>query len=74
MYYLIGIAIVIAIILIIIYKIYDLHNTSLIKSVSNNLESTEMTNGPSIPKIIIQTWKTNTVPQRYMTLIDSVKA
>lgn len=26
-----------------------------------------------IPKIIIQTWKTNTVPQRYMELIETVK-
>jgi mannosyltransferase OCH1-like enzyme len=76
LYYLIGTAIVIAILLIVIYNIYGSNNTIIANSIpiSNNLESTEITSGEGIPKIIIQTWKTNTVPQRYMTLIESVKA
>ena len=33
----------------------------------------EDNNNKRIPKIIIQTWKTNIVPQRYMKLIKSIK-
>ena len=41
---------------------------SLLVKTKTNIFSQEL-----IPKIIIQTWKTNVVPQRYIPLIDSVK-
>ena len=69
MYYLIGTAIAIAIILIIIYKFYVFNTISDLVNTNDDSIFTD----DNIPKIIIQTWKTNNVPQRYMPLIDSVK-
>lgn len=84
MYFYFLIAIFIAVILIIIISKLD-QIKSILKS--DNLGSKLKTVGSqpvpqnsssnqekTIPKIIIQTWKTNIVPQRYISLIDSVKS
>jgi mannosyltransferase OCH1-like enzyme len=75
-YYLIA-TVAVALTLLIVYKIYEINNDSItVKSntVANNLVNSDANvAGPTIPKIIIQTWKSNNVPQRYMPLIESVK-
>jgi mannosyltransferase OCH1-like enzyme len=74
-YYLVA-TVVVALTLLITYKIYDANNnvTIISNTITNNLVNSGVKNdGPTIPKIIIQTWKSNNVPQRYMSLIDSVK-
>jgi len=77
LHYNIFIIIVILLLFLIIYKLYAIN-----KNVSelNNLETTHsMTKNPlpntieTIPKIIIQTWKTNSIPVKYRELVDSIK-
>jgi mannosyltransferase OCH1-like enzyme len=66
------IAIVIIVILaIIFFKLYEINKNIIITSnlVTKNDSLVENT----IPKIIIQTWKSNSVPQRYMQLMNSLK-
>jgi mannosyltransferase OCH1-like enzyme len=46
-------------------------NSNLVINKNTYDINNDINNG--IPKIIIQTWKSNTVPQRYMKLINSVK-
>ena len=53
----------------IIYKFYVFDTISDLVNTNDDSIFTD----DNIPKIIIQTWKTNNVPQRYMPLIDSVK-
>jgi len=62
-------AIIIIVLLILLYSIkYNIKNNN-----TANLEIQPTSTENKIPKIIIQTWKTNNVPQRYMSLIESVK-
>ena len=61
--------IIIIILLFLLYRIKDAHNNE--SSPSLEIKNTESIG--KIPKNIIQTWKTNVVPQRYMSLIESVK-
>jgi mannosyltransferase OCH1-like enzyme len=68
-----SILIVIAIIalLLILYKLYKIQNN--ISNINNNLEFayTPIKNTTEvIPKIIIQTWKSNTIPNKYLQLIS----
>jgi len=68
-------AIVIIILGFIIYKLNEISNRV---TVNNNLDNSTSTSvvkyeKERIPKIIIQTWKTESVPQRYMQLIESIK-
>jgi mannosyltransferase OCH1-like enzyme len=81
MYFLIIATIIVAIIIVLFY-FYNLNiaknNDLTLKNVSSNsLVNTNKTyfqeKNSKIPKIIIQTWKSNNVPQRYMSLINSVK-
>ena len=67
------VVIVLAIILLYFYGSTIL-NTINAQMLANDTPSTSLVNGSTIPKIIIQTWKSNSVPQRYMPLIESVKA
>jgi mannosyltransferase OCH1-like enzyme len=56
------------------YKLYEINNKI---DLSNYLENSQiiptLLTDQKIPKIIIQTWKTDTVPQRYMKLINTIK-
>lgn len=63
--------IVILILAYIAFKLYEYNKSIIINSslVTKNINNVNHT----IPKIIIQTWKSNVVPQRYMQLIDSIK-
>lgn len=73
MYYIIASFIIILVLLFIFYKLYEINNNLISKPdlVNNKLPP----NGSQkIPKIIIQTWKTHKVPQRYMELIDTIKS
>jgi len=72
MYYTITAIIILIILFFIVYQLYKLNGSDLVnyKNTSTSVVSYEKQN---IPKIIIQTWKTNTVPQRYMQLIESIK-
>jgi mannosyltransferase OCH1-like enzyme len=63
--------IIIFILLFIIYKLYEINNNITVSSNLVNVKTT--TSQENIPKIIIQTWKSNSVPQRYMQLIESIK-
>jgi len=53
------------------YKLYEINNNI---TINNSLVTKNINYGNQpIPKIIIQTWKSNSIPQRYMQLIDSIK-
>ena len=72
------IIIVIITILFIIYKLYEIYNKNNAPNKNNknshlSLANSEITRKKTIPKIIIQTWKSDLIPQRYMELIDSIK-
>jgi len=67
MYYYFLILLLIFFVLFLYYNFYSNIKNKVI--VTKNLEITT----PKIPKIIIQTWKTEAIPQRYMELIDSIK-
>jgi mannosyltransferase OCH1-like enzyme len=61
------------IIVILVFVLYNINNNSIYNLVNNNnnkqelIDYKEVTNNiQQIPKIIIQTWKTQTVPQRYI--------
>ena len=74
-YYLIA-TVIVVIGLLITYNFYYSNDDMTVKSktvINNLVDSNTNDTGHVIPKIIIQTWKTNDVPQRYMPLIDSVK-
>ena len=76
MYYTITTLIVLIILGFIIYKLYEINKNI---TVNNNLDNRTNTSiisyeKQTIPKIIIQTWKSSSVPQRYMQLIDSIKS
>jgi mannosyltransferase OCH1-like enzyme len=75
MYYTLSAIIIIAILGFIIYKLYEINNNIIVNSnlVVNKQSSTVNYEKQNIPKIIIQTWKSNSVPQRYMQLIESIK-
>jgi mannosyltransferase OCH1-like enzyme len=72
MYYTITAILILFIILFIIYQYYE-NIKSSIGNILGNTTSTVVFEKHSIPKIIIQTWKTNSVPERYMQLINSIK-
>jgi len=68
--------VIILILLYILFKLYEINKSitntnksSLVSIKTSTIEYEEQ----HIPKIIIQTWKTNTIPQRYMQLIESIK-
>jgi len=68
------------IIVILFFVLYNINNNSIYNLVNNNndnekiIDNQELKNSTQqIPKIIIQTWKTQKVPQRYIPLIESVK-
>jgi mannosyltransferase OCH1-like enzyme len=69
MNYTITIAIAVIIAIIITYNYYNFNTITDLVSTDDSAVFSDK----DIPKIIIQTWKTNDVPQRYMPLIDSVK-
>ena len=78
-YFNLFIIIVIMILLLMTYKLYAIQKN--VSNINDNLETTytlPLQSPPSstidiIPKIIIQTWKNSTIPQRYSKLIDSIK-
>ena len=76
MYYTIAAIIILVILLFILYKLYEINQNIIIKSnlVVNQPKAHVQYEIEKIPKIIIQTWKTNSVPQRYMQLIESIKS
>ena len=69
------------IIVILFFILYNINNNSIYNLVNNNNNNNQKiidnqitpNNRQQIPKIIIQTWKTQKVPQRYIPLIESVK-
>ena len=71
------------IIVILFFILYNINNNSIYNLVNNNnnnknnekIIDNQITpnHTQQIPKIIIQTWKTQKVPQRYIPLIESVK-
>ena len=77
MFYIIFITIAIAILLLVIYKLYIIQknvseiNTNLVNA--NNSSSYVPNENDVIPKIIIQTWKSNSIPNKYINLIESIK-
>jgi mannosyltransferase OCH1-like enzyme len=75
MYYTIAAIILLVILLFILYKLYEINQNITVKSnlVINKPKANIKYETEKIPKIIIQTWKTNSVPQRYMPLIESIK-
>jgi mannosyltransferase OCH1-like enzyme len=78
MFYIIFIAIAIAIFLLVIHKLYIIQkNVSEIKTNlvnANNASHVPIQNENNvIPKIIIQTWKSNSIPHKYIDLIESIK-
>lgn len=74
MSYFIVAAVIITIILIVLICFYgSTISAQLTQILANETPSTSLVNKSTIPKIIIQTWKSNNVPQRYMPLIESVK-
>jgi len=75
MYYTITVIIVLVILSFIIYQLYVINkNVTTSNSLVNNpISSIISFEKENIPKIIIQTWKSNVVPQRYMQLIQSIK-
>lgn len=66
MYYTFAIMLILLILVFILYKlnnvIHRIDKSILVTPVNGN-----------IPKIIIQTWKSDTVPQRYIELIETIK-
>ena len=68
-YTIIATTIVVIIGIIIAYNYYNFNTITNLVNINDSAVFSE----ENIPKIIIQTWKTNNVPQRYMPLIDSVK-
>jgi mannosyltransferase OCH1-like enzyme len=87
MFYIIVGSTIIVILVFVLYNINSKNNNSIYNLVNNNSNNNSNNNNKQeiidyqelsndiqqIPKIIIQTWKTQTVPQRYIPLIDSVK-
>jgi mannosyltransferase OCH1-like enzyme len=77
MFYIIFITIAIVILLLVIYKLYIIQknvseiNTNLVNA--NNSSSYVPNENDVIPKIIIQTWKSNSIPNKYINLIESIK-
>jgi mannosyltransferase OCH1-like enzyme len=79
MYYtILFIVIVLIILLFIIHKLFIIQKD--VSEINTNLENSYPEPSPSIenenyniPKIIIQTWKSNSIPNRYIPLIDSIK-
>jgi len=68
------------IIVILFFVLYNINENTIYNLVNNNNNNEKIiddkeiiSNTQQIPKIIIQTWKSQTVPQRYIPLIDSVK-
>jgi mannosyltransferase OCH1-like enzyme len=79
-YYTIAGLILISIIIFLSYKYYELSYkiNAKIKNPPNSNNLVKNANIPTtttdkIPRIIIQTWKTENIPQRYMKLINSIK-
>jgi len=77
-YFNIFITIVIIALSLIIYKLYTIQKN--VSNINDNLETSIIpqqlppkSTTDLIPKIIIQTWKNSTIPQRYSKLIDSIK-
>jgi inositol phosphorylceramide mannosyltransferase catalytic subunit len=64
--------IIIIILLVLLYRIKNIYDNESKSSLEVQDNASDNSNG-KIPKIIIQTWKSNVVPQRYMSLIESVK-
>jgi mannosyltransferase OCH1-like enzyme len=77
-YYILFIIAAVIAILLIIQKIYFIHNN--VVNIHSNSALANIPSAPQkhdseiiIPKIIIQTWKTNSVPIRYLNLVESIK-
>ena len=72
-YFIVGSSIIV-IFIFILYFINNKTEFNLVNTDNNDNNTQEIkSNIQQIPKIIIQTWKSNTVPQRYIKLIESVK-
>lgn len=76
-YFILFIIIAILAMLLIIQKLYTIQNN--VSIMNSNLELAKIPHAPikheknMIPKIIIQTWKSNSIPTRYVKLIESIK-
>jgi mannosyltransferase OCH1-like enzyme len=76
-YFTIFIIIAIIALLLIIKKLYSIQNN--VANIHSNLELANIPCAPQkndneiIPKIIIQTWKSNSIPTHYSKLVESIK-
>lgn len=64
---------IILLIILFFYFINNILNKRLINENFNNMDSNTSNTANEIPKIIIQTWKTINIPDRYKDLVASIK-